>query len=104
MILRNDTVLYHPIEGARTFPAGNDDPGAAWSREPWDGKPFRLTHITDDGSVRVVERTAPSVEIPGNWDKLPWFSLKALAKNFSSHVEGKEHALALIEAELKRRG
>lgn len=33
-----DTTLYHPGEGARVFPAGETDPGDAWSESP-GGKP-----------------------------------------------------------------
>lgn len=29
-----DTTLYHPTEGARTFPQGETDPGPAWSDKP----------------------------------------------------------------------
>lgn len=33
-IFSTDTVLYHPLEGAKTFPAGEQDPGPAWSENP----------------------------------------------------------------------
>lgn len=33
-VFNSDTTLYHAVEGARVFPAGETDPGAAWSDNP----------------------------------------------------------------------
>lgn len=33
-VFSSPTTLYHPIEGPRVFPAGETDPGAAWSDNP----------------------------------------------------------------------
>lgn len=33
-VLAHDTWLYHPTEGKRLFPAGETDPGGAWSDSP----------------------------------------------------------------------
>lgn len=33
-VFSSDTTLYHPTEGERVFPAGETDPGAAWSDKP----------------------------------------------------------------------
>lgn len=38
MYFKNPTTLYHPVEGPRVFPAGEQHPGAAWSSTP-DGEP-----------------------------------------------------------------
>lgn len=38
MHFKQPTTLYHPVEGKRVFPAGEQHPGAAWSVSP-DGDP-----------------------------------------------------------------
>lgn len=38
MYFKKPTTLYHPVEGPRVFPAGEQHPGAAWSSTP-DGEP-----------------------------------------------------------------
>ncbi|CAH1661740.1 conserved hypothetical protein [Hyphomicrobiales bacterium] len=48
---------------------------------------------------------APVVEIPADWRDLKWFSMKALAANFTDQpIENKPEAEKIIEAELERRG
>ena len=46
----------------------------------------------------------PVVEIPAGWQDLKWFSMKALAANFTDQpIENKPEAEKIIEAELERR-
>lgn len=45
-----------------------------------------------------------SVEIPADWQKLPWFTLAALAgKIKGGKVANKAEAIDVVEAELQRR-
>jgi hypothetical protein len=100
MIFRTDTVMYHPIEGARTFRAGEEDHGPAWKPEPHNTP---LTFSTMDGTAQPVPiQAADQTEIPADYARLPFFALRSLALKFGP-VSDKPSALALIEAELKRR-
>lgn len=39
MYFKSPTTLYHPVEGPRVFPAGEQHPGAAWSSTPGGDPP-----------------------------------------------------------------
>ena len=110
MIFRKDTVMYHPIEGARTFYAGEEDHGPLWRAEPWAAAP--VVTFTDEAGIAQPVR--PPVDplgmhettpIPENWRELKWFALRSLAARLTNEpVNDKADAIAAIEAELARRG
>lgn len=55
MIFRTDTTLYHPVEGARVFPAGEQDPGPTWRTTPFeDGEAVSITQTDDNGAALVI--------------------------------------------------
>ena len=90
-----------------------------------DLPPGRNWHPLDDEAQAAVEKfraekgavlsiadrldpsrqAAASVEIPADWDSLPWFELRALALKLGaqSNVK-KDDAKSYVKAELERRG
>lgn len=73
-----DTVLYHPAEGARTFPQGEQDPGNAWSEKPGGH---------ELGGATIAQATRELIEANDRIDAL------------GQTLAHKDHDLAVIAAE-----
>lgn len=61
-------------------------------------------HEMFDAPAAEKPEDVDQVEIPANWQGLPWFTLRALAAHFSeSPPANKADAVSLIEAEIAKR-
>jgi len=78
LIFSTDTTLYHATEGARTFPAGEQDPGGAWMDRP-GGEQI--------GKASVAQAAKDLIEAENRVDAL------------STQLERNAHDIATLSAE-----
>lgn len=89
MYFKNPTTLYHPVEGPRVFPAGEQHPGAAWSSTP-DGEPPSASEEELRGQLAAAREQMDALERQNR-----------RREQGMAEVEGKNDALRAENAALK---
>lgn len=99
----HDTTLYHPTEGAKLFPQGEQHPGAAWFDTPDCGKSKPVNAAATNAEIRTLTEAAQSLQAEAD---VANSQLKGQAKAHAEEIESltEAHTAALAERDAKIAG
>ena len=99
----HDTTLYHPTEGAKLCPQGEQHPGAAWFDTPDCGKSKPTNAAAVNAEIRTLTEAAQSLQAEAD---VANSQLKGQAKAHAEEIESLNdaHAAALADKDAQIAG
>ena len=99
MIFQADTVLYHPTEGKRVFPKGEQHPGAAWFDNPECKRPE--PQKLGPEAIKAYEDTIASLERKLGIQTASLASAAGRAEAAEAKVKSLENELAAVRRDVE---